>query len=137
VGAQVRGLNFAPSGRLLTFVRPARALGRWDWDKGAAAPDPGLPACQWAPAPGGRWAATASPDRAVAVCDLDAGKRVLELPPEESDVWSLAWSPDGRRLAVGLSDGVVAVWDLEEVRARLAEFGIAVPSLRPPGGAPG
>jgi serine/threonine protein kinase/WD40 repeat protein len=136
VAPQVRGLNFDPSGRLLTFVTPGRALGRWDWEKGAAAPGPGLPAGQWAPAPGGRWAATATPERTVVVSDLDAGRRVLALSPEESDVWSLAWSPDGRRLAVGLSDGVVAVWDLEEVRARLAEFDIAVPSLRPPGDLP-
>jgi WD40 repeat protein len=43
-------------------------------------------------------------------------------------VWSLAWSPDGTRLTVGISDGRVAVWDLREVRARLAEFGIESPS---------
>jgi WD40 repeat protein len=53
---------------------------------------------------------------------------VVTLPPETGDVWSLAWSPDGRRLAVGLSDGGLAVWDLDEVRARLAEFGLAVPA---------
>jgi WD40 repeat protein len=126
---QVRGLNFDVAGRLLTFVTPAGTLGRWDWEKGAAVPSPGLPAFQWAPAPGGRWAATSSPDRAVLIHDLDAGKRVLALPPEEGDVWSLAWAPDRRLLAVGRSDGVVALWDLERVRAALAELAIATPTL--------
>jgi WD40 repeat protein len=128
---QPRGLNFDATGRLLTFVTPQGGLGRWDWTGGAARPEFDLPASHVALAPGGRWAATPSPDRRVVICDLDAGRRVLALPPEESDVWSLAWAPDGRRLAVGLSDGGVAVWDMEQVRARLAEFGLAVPALIP------
>jgi hypothetical protein len=61
----------------------------------------------------------------VVVCDLEAGGKPLRLPPEASDVWGLAWGPDGRRLALGLSDGGTAVWDIEAVRARLAEFGAA------------
>jgi len=133
-GVQLRGMNFDTSGRLLTFVTPQSGLGRWEWEKGAVVPGPDLPVFQVALAPGGHWAATTGPDRGAVIYDLDAGKRVLALPPEESDVWSLAWSPDAQRLALGLSDGGVAVWDLGQVRARLAEFGIAVPSLRPPGG---
>jgi serine/threonine protein kinase/WD40 repeat protein len=129
---QVRGMNFDSSGRLLTFVTPGGSLGRWDWEKGAVVPGPDLPAFQWAPAPGGRWVATCGPDNGVVVHDIDAGARLLALPPEESDVWCLSWAPDGQRLALGLSDGTIVVWDLEQVRARLAEFGIAIPSTRPP-----
>jgi serine/threonine protein kinase/WD40 repeat protein len=126
---QIRGLNFDPSGRRLRFVTPAGKLGCWDWDQNAAVPGPGLGALQWAPAPGGRWVATANSDRAVVIYDLDAGVPVLTLPPEESDVWTLAWAPDCRRLAVGTSDGAVSVWDLEQVRAALAELGIHKPAI--------
>ncbi len=126
---QVRGLNFDAAGRLLTFVTAAGALGRWDWEAGTTVPGPGLPAFQWAPAPGGRWAATSSPDRAVLIYDLDVGQRVLALPPEDSDVWSLAWAPDRHLLAVGRADGMVAIWDLKQVRDALTELGIDTPAI--------
>ncbi|HEX5272845.1 MAG TPA: hypothetical protein VFW33_20245, partial [Gemmataceae bacterium] len=130
---QLRGLNFDPEGRLLTFVTPEGTLGRWDWEHGVSVPPgPDLPVSQWAPSPDGHWAAVAGPDNGVVVCHLETGLRVLTLPPEESEVWSVAWAPDGQRLALGLANGSVTVWDLEQVRARLAEFGIDVPSLRPP-----
>jgi serine/threonine protein kinase/WD40 repeat protein len=126
---QLRGLNFDPSGRLLTFVTPAGKLGRLDWTNNTAVPGPDLSASQWVPAPGGRWAAASSSNRSVHIYDLETGAAVLELPPEESDVWTLAWSPDRRGLAVGTADGVVAIWNLERVRAALAEFGIDTPDL--------
>jgi WD40 repeat protein len=126
---QVRGLNFDPSGRLLAFVTCAGKLRHLDWSRNAAVPGPGLPASQWAQAPGGRWAATSSSNRSVLISDLQTGARVLELPPEDTDVWTLAWSPDRRCLAVGTSDGVVAIWDLEHVCAALAGFGIETPDM--------
>jgi serine/threonine protein kinase/WD40 repeat protein len=128
----LRALHFDPAGRLLTYVTPEGRLGRWDWENGASLPAVGgdQPVSHTALAPDGRWVAVVTPDRGVAICESDTGKRVLALPPEESDVWSLARAADGRRLAVGLSDGGVAVWDLEEVRARLAEFDIDLPLPR-------
>src|SRR5262249_56285822 len=73
---------------------------------------------------------------------VGSGREMLGLAPEGGDVWCLAWAPDGSKLAVGLSDGRVAVWDLEQVRARLAEFGFDSPSTvraeeaRPPSPVP-
>jgi serine/threonine protein kinase/WD40 repeat protein len=132
---QIRGMNFDSAGRRLTYLSPRGELARWDWDWGIPVAGPGLPASQWAPAPGGHWAATAGPDGGVVIYDLDAGARVLALPPEDAEVWCLAWSPDGQRLAAGLSDGVITVWDLEQVRACLARVNIVLPPMRPPGGA--
>jgi serine/threonine protein kinase/WD40 repeat protein len=129
VWVRPRALHFNPAGRLLIYMAPEDRLGRWDWEKGTALPaaDTGQPVYQIALSPDGRHVATANPDRSIVICELETGKRLLALPPEEGDVWSLAWSPDGKRLAVGLSDGGLAVWDLGEIRARLAEFGIDLP----------
>jgi WD40 repeat protein len=132
VRQNVRGLNFDSAGRLLHFVTPSGRLGSWDWHKEATVSGPDLPVFQWAPAPGGRWAAMVSADRDVLIVDLGAGRRVLTLPPEESDVWGLAWSPDAARLAVGLSDGGVTIWDMDQVRAELASFGIETPAISNP-----
>jgi serine/threonine protein kinase/WD40 repeat protein len=125
----LRALAFDSSGRLLTYVTRDGRLGRWDWEKGVALPAVGADqeVSQTTLTPDGRWAAIARPDRSVSIYELETGKRVLALPPEESDIWGLAWAPDGRRVAVSLADGGVAVWDLEQVCARLAEFGIDRP----------
>jgi hypothetical protein len=63
--------------------------------------------------------------------DLAAGRPVLTMPSLPY-MWSVHLSPDGARLAYGLADGRVEVWDLDQVRARLAEFGIDMPSTRSP-----
>ncbi len=39
-------------------------------------------------------------------------------------IWSLAWDPGGRRLALGLADGGLVIWNLPEVRAHLARLGL-------------
>src|SRR5262249_47032059 len=67
--------------------------------------------------------------RGLVLYDLEQRREVLALPPEASDVWSLAWGPDGTRVALGGSDGGLAVWNLTEVGARLAAVGIALPRM--------
>jgi serine/threonine protein kinase/WD40 repeat protein len=125
----LRSLHFDAAGRRLTFVAAGGWLATWDWREGVARTSPqrtshlALSAC-------GRWVAPSG--KAAALYDLKAGEVLLTLPPEVSDPWSQAFSPDGRRLARGLSDGGVVVWDLEEVRAQLAEFGIDTPSTAAP-----
>jgi WD40 repeat protein len=60
----------------------------------------------------------------VTVWDLARRKLLLALPEERGDVWALAWSPDGKLLATGSSDGALVIWDLPRVRAQLAEIGL-------------
>jgi WD40 repeat protein len=134
--AEVRALHFDPTGRRLTFVTLEGKLGTWDWERRALDRPTDQRAFHLAVSPDGHWIATPGPARELVLYDLEQRRPVLALPPEASDVWSLAWSPDGRRVAVGLSDGSLAVWDLAEVRARLAEFGIAVPATAVGAGAP-
>ena len=78
--------------------------------------------------PDGRWLAAETTPTSAAVVDLDRGEIVLAFRDERSPIWSLAWSPDARRLSVGLSDGGLVLWDLERVRTVLLESGIAAPS---------
>jgi serine/threonine protein kinase/WD40 repeat protein len=130
---EVRSLHFDAAGERLTFLTLEGTLGLYDWQRGVVTRTIGQRAFQLAVSQGG-WVATSNPAHELVVYELAAGKEVVTLPPEANDVWSLAWSPDGNRVAVGLSDGGLAVWDLEEVRARLEEFGI--PLDRPPGPGP-
>jgi serine/threonine protein kinase/WD40 repeat protein/tetratricopeptide (TPR) repeat protein len=123
----LRSLHFAPAGDRLTFVTPGGTLGLWDWQTKAEA-DTHRRAESVTVSVDGRWAAVGGAGQSVTVADLASGREFLALPSEGCDVWGLAWAPDGTKLAVGLSDGGVAVWDLEQVRARLAEFGFDSPS---------
>jgi serine/threonine protein kinase/WD40 repeat protein len=120
--AAVRSLHFAPAGDRLTFVTTGGTLAVWDWQRKEAV-DTHRKAETVAVSADGRWAALGGAEQNVTLADLVSGREILALPPEGSDVWCLAWAPDGTKLAVGLSDGGVAVWDLERVRARLADFG--------------
>jgi serine/threonine protein kinase/WD40 repeat protein len=131
----LRSLHFTPAGDRLTFVSQGGTLGLWDWETKAAG-DTRRRAESVGVSADGRWAAVGGPGQCVTVSELVSGREVFTLPPEGSDIWCLAWSPDGTKLAVGLSDGGVAVWDLEQVRARLAEFGFASPSTAAPGSTP-
>jgi WD40 repeat protein len=65
--------------------------------------------------PDGRWAAAEVSATAVALVDLERGEVALTFRDERSPVWSLAFSPNGRRLGIGLSDGGLALWDLVRV----------------------
>lgn len=69
----------------------------------------------------GRWAAAERTSERVALVDLEQGEITWNFRGERSPVWSLAFSPDGRRLAVGLSDGGLAVWNLDRVRTLIDE----------------
>ncbi len=51
-------------------------------------------------------------------------KPLFTLPSERSPIKSVSWSPDGKRIAVGLSDGGVSIWDMESVKKQLTEIGL-------------
>jgi YD repeat-containing protein len=59
----------------------------------------------------------------VDVIDALTGKLLYPLPDETSAIWWFEWSPDGRRLAVTRANGEIAIWNLAEVEAQLAQFG--------------
>jgi WD40 repeat protein len=58
--------------------------------------------------------------RTVRVCDAATGKVLFTLGKHPSGVNSVAYSPDGRRLASGSVDGTVKVWDADTAQEMLA-----------------
>jgi WD40 repeat protein len=71
----------------------------------------------------GSWFA-ASWGRAVTVWDTQTRQPLFTLPEERSMPWSLAWNPTRDLLAVGTSDGGLALWNIPEVRTQLARLGL-------------
>jgi WD40 repeat protein len=61
-----------------------------------------------------------SEPRIVSVWNVPGRKEQYAFRPERSAVWSLAWNPTRPALAVGLSDGGLAIWDIETVDRQLA-----------------
>jgi WD40 repeat protein len=124
----VRSLEFDRSGDRLTFITATGMLGLWDWRAGRAV-DTHHRAESVALSADGKWAVVAEAEQRVTILELASGHKVFTLPSEGADIWCLAWAGDGMHLAVGLSDGLVALWDLGQVRSRLNQFGIDCPSM--------
>jgi WD40 repeat protein len=124
------GLAFYPDGRL-TFVSHTLAVEIWDVE--GKRPSSQLGAADQFHAPhialskdGSRFAGLLQPD-VVSVWSTSDRKMLYSFRPEQSDIWSLAWSHDGNRLAVGLADGGLVVWDLPTIQTELARIGLEKP----------
>ncbi|MCH7726155.1 MAG: hypothetical protein IH991_06710, partial [Planctomycetes bacterium] len=61
---------------------------------------------------------------ALTIIDISAKRTLFTLSSERSPIKSVAWSPDGKRVALGLSDGGVVIWNLESVREQLTDIGL-------------
>jgi hypothetical protein len=100
-------LAFSPDGRLLATT------GLRLWEVATGREVLALPAeevTRAAFSPDGRLLALTAASRRVVVYDLRRGKEVRRIKGLEADVTCLAFSPNGRRLLTGLTDGTVLVW---------------------------
>lgn len=73
----------------------------------------------------GRLLAYPSARGQLRLCDCETGRVVANLlQPEFEEVSWLAFSPDGTRLAAVYGFGMIAVWDLHDLRGKLMELGL-------------
>src|SRR5262249_60064620 len=81
----------------------------------------------WGFRPGGRGAGVISASRTGArLVEVGTGRVLAALePPEPAPILGLAFSPDGRHLAVAQSDQRVHIWDLATIRRELDVLGLA------------
>jgi WD40 repeat protein len=129
--AEIDSLYIDASGKRMRFATADKRLATWDFDRREVVhrSPSGSSMGMLAVSPDARWTALLSPStHDPVIYDLTKEQPLYRLPTESSEVWDFDWSPDGRRLALGCSDGTVAVWNLDEVRSRLAEFGVDVAS---------
>jgi WD40 repeat protein len=122
------GLAFFPDGERLAFVSHTAAAEIWDVASDKHLFQLGDENQFHAPhialsKDGKRFAGLLKPD-VVSIWNMSDRKLLYSFRPEQSEVWSLDWSSDGDRLAVGLSDGGLVVWDLPTVEAELARLGL-------------
>jgi WD40 repeat protein len=73
----------------------------------------------FAVAPARNLMATASLDGTFTVRHRDTGKELFEAPQLKGPLHSVAFDPEGKRLAVGGSDGILELWDLDSQKKLL------------------
>jgi WD40 repeat protein len=78
-----------------------------------------------ASSPDGQWLATEAEPSTATLWSSKTGSQVFSLPQESGPIWSLGWSPDGERLALGLADGGLEIWNVPKIQDQLARIGLA------------
>jgi WD40 repeat protein len=129
-GAEVRTLGtqelevlllaVTPDGRRVVSVDDYSTVKAWDTTTGAEVrtfkTEAEIMGRGFALSPDGKRLACMDRDRTtqqrlVRVYDLESGKEALTIPGPASWISSLAYSPDGKRLATGCADENVKLWD--------------------------
>jgi WD40 repeat protein/tetratricopeptide (TPR) repeat protein len=118
-------LAFYPDSDHLTFGTDRGMVETWDTRTARRTFTLGQQRSGIAASPDGRWFATATEPSTVALWSSQTGSRVLSVPQESSRIWSLALSPDGEHLAIGLLDGGLAIWNVPKIQAQLTRIGLA------------
>jgi WD40 repeat protein len=123
------GVAFLPDGQSIIYVSKSGVAEIWNVEEDRRVSSLGEPGTFNAPhlalSPDGTWFAALTQPNTVSVWHLASGKHVFSLRPTASTIWSLAWDPSSQQLAVGQSDGGLAVWHLPRIQKKLAEFGLA------------
>jgi WD40 repeat protein len=122
------GLALLPDGESMTYVSKVGAAEVWNVKLNRRIDTLGEPGTFGAPqvalSPNGVWFAALTQDDTVSVWHRPTRKHVYTLRPETGAVWALAWDPTSEHLAVGRSDGSLAVWHLPAIQKKLAQSGL-------------
>ena len=119
-----RNIAFYPDGDHVTFGTNRGMVETWEARTARKVSSFGRAGHQ-AASPDGRWLATQADPSTLTLWMSKTGSQVFSLPQESGPIWSLAWSPDGERLSVGLSDGGLEIWNVARIQAELSRIGLA------------
>jgi eukaryotic-like serine/threonine-protein kinase len=106
---------FGPDGRRLASAHSGDSVMIWDDYLPADRPelkDTGWPLDLAFSRDGRRLAST--DEKVVKIWDIESGGKPISLKGHAAQVWSLAFSPDGDRLASGSLDGAIKLWEVTE-----------------------
>jgi WD40 repeat protein len=122
------GLAWLPDKKSVIYISNSGVAEVWDVENDQRVQSIGAPGTFNAPhialSPDGRWLAALMQPDAVSLWHRPTGKHIFSLRPETGTVWSLAWDASSENLAVGQSDGGLAVWHLPKIKKSLAEAGL-------------
>jgi WD40 repeat protein len=122
------GLACLPDGESIVSVNKLGAVEVWNVRQDRHVGSLGKPGTCSAPqialSPNGKWLAAIIEQNTISVWHMPTKEHVYSIRPEPSTVWSLAWDPAGEQLAVGQSDGGLAVWNLSKIEEKLAKYGL-------------
>jgi WD40 repeat protein len=122
------GVSLLPDGQSIIYVSKTGVAEVWNVKEDRQLSTFGEPGTFNAPevalSPDGKWFAALTLPDTVSIWHRPTGKLVFSLRPEAGTVWSLAWDPSSQQLAVGRSDGGLAVWHLPIIQEKLAASGL-------------
>jgi len=122
------GVALLPDGQSIIYVSNTGVAEVWNIEEDRRVDSFGAPGTFGAPhialSPNGKWFAALTQQDTVSVWHRPTGEHVFSLRPETGTVWSLAWDPSSEHLAVGQSDGGLAVWHLPRIQQKLTESGL-------------
>jgi serine/threonine protein kinase/WD40 repeat protein/tetratricopeptide (TPR) repeat protein len=114
LGGGWRNLAFYPDSDHLTFGTVRRLVETWDTRTARWVSSWGQGVGSVSASRDGRWL-TAS------ALWSSTGSRVFSLP----EIWAPAVSPDGQRLAQGMADGGLVIWNVPKIQEQLTQIGLA------------
>ncbi len=122
------GLEFFPDGDRFVYINGTGQAQIWSLSsnvsRGTIGPTNTFQAPHIALTADGQWLAGLTRPDTVSVWHVPTGEQQFSLRPEGSTVWSLAWDPAGKQLAVGRSDGSLAVWHLDRIAEQVTALGL-------------
>ncbi len=113
--AEVQAVEFSPDGRRLASADLGGTINQWSVGTGEKLltwqHEGGVLAMAISP-DGSRLATSGTAmNRAVEVWDAETGARVMTLRGHDAEIWSVAFSPGGKRIVSGSKDRTVRIWD--------------------------
>jgi serine/threonine protein kinase/WD40 repeat protein len=122
------GIALLPGGDTIVYVSGDGVAEVWDVMRDQRIASIGAKRTFGAPhvalSPDGRWLAALTHPDTVSVWNRSTGEHTFSLRPESGTVWSLAWDRTSDYLAVGQSDGGLAIWSLPKVNEKVVRAGL-------------